>query len=179
MPTTYQHIASILSDAHIRFDFDDANQVMKTVWSHDHVPVMVLVLLMEDGELVQLRTASLLRATEDATKPLLFRAMLQMAYETRLVQFEYDPADGEVSTCVDIAIEDAELTSGQLLQCCSLLLEISFHARTRLKTILETGRDPALDQDGVGEEEARQRQSQLDAMVDLARRMRSSSRGDA
>jgi hypothetical protein len=100
--------------------------------------------------------------------------MLQMAFETRLVQFEYDPMDGEVSTCIDLALEDAEMTASQLLRCCALLLDVSFLARDRLKTILETGRDPALEAEGVDEEEARQRQSQLDAMVDVAKRMRNS-----
>ncbi len=179
MATTYERISAILSSVNVRFDFDDEHHVLKTVWAHGSTSVMLLLILLEDGELVQLRAPSLLRATDDATKPLLFRAMLQMAYETRLVQFEYDPSDGEVSTCLDIALEDAELTEDQLLRCCSLLLDVSFHARSRLKTILETGRDPALEADGVDEEEARQRQSQLDAMVELARKMRSSPGGDA
>jgi hypothetical protein len=174
MATSYDKIGSILTSANIRFDFDEEHGVMKTVWAHDRAAVMLLMILLEDGELLQLRAPALLRATDDATRPLLFRAMLQMAHETRLVQFEYDPGDGEVCTCIDIAIEDGELTPEQLLRCCSLLLDVSYRARVRLKTILETGNDPALDGEDVGEEEAKQRRSQLDAMSDLARRMRSS-----
>jgi hypothetical protein len=144
------------------------------VWMRDQVPVMILVILLEDGELVQLRAPGLMTAIDPESKPLLFRAMLQMAFETRLVQFEYDPMDGEVSTCIDVALEDAELTSEQLLRCCSLLLDVSFLARDRLKVILDTGRDPALEEEGIDEEDARQRQSNLDAMVEVARKMRNS-----
>jgi hypothetical protein len=179
MATTFEQIAAIFEEAGIRFEHDDAKTVMRTAWLRGEVPVVLLVLLLEDGELVQLRTPSLLHSTDDAGKPLLFRAMLQMAYETRLVQFEYDPGDGEVSTCIDIALEDAALSKEQLLRCCSLLLDVSYRARDRLRTILETGLDPALEEEGVDREEAKQRQSQLDAMVEVARRMRSSSRGDA
>jgi len=174
MATTFESIGQLLVHAGIKYEFDDESRYLKTVWMRNQLPVMILVILMEDGELVQLRAPGLLTATDPEVKPLLFRAMLQMAYETRLVQFEYDPVDGEVSTCIDIALEDAELTSEQLLRCCALLLDVSFLARDRLKTILETGRDPALEEEGVDEEEARQRQSQLDAMVDVARRMRNS-----
>ena len=174
MATTFEKVGELLQAAGIRYEFDEESRYLKTLWLREQVPVMILVILLEDGELVQLRAPGLLNATDPELKPLLFRAMLQMAFETRLVQFEYDPVDGEVSTCIDIALEDASLTSMQLLRCCALLLDVSFLARDRLKTILETGRDPALEQEGIDEEEAQQRQSQLDAMVDVARRMRNS-----
>jgi hypothetical protein len=174
MSTTFEQVGGMLKKAGIRYELDDETRYLKTVWMRDKVPVMILVILLEDGELVQLRAPGLLTATDPESKPLLFRAMLQMAFETRLVQFEYDPIDGEVSTCIDVALEDAELTSEQLLRCCALLLDVSFLARDRLKTILETGKDPALDAEGVDEEEARQRQSQLDAMVEVGRKIRNS-----
>jgi hypothetical protein len=174
MSTTLEHVAEILDRADISFDLDIDAGLLRTVWMRNEVPVSLLVLLFESGELVQLRAPALLRATSDETKPLLFRAMLQMAYEMRLVQFEYDPADGEVATCIDIALEDAALTDRQLLRCCSALLEVSFLARDRLKTILETGRDPALDAADMDPEETEQRQSQLDAMNELAKRTRGS-----
>lgn len=174
MATTFDQIGELLKRAGIQYEFDDETRYLKTVWLRDKVPVLILVILLEDGELVQLRAPGLLSATDPESKPLLFRAMLQMAFETRLVQFEYDPMDGEVSTCIDIALEDAVLTSEQLLRCCALLLDVSLLARGRLKTILETGRDPALEEEGVDAEDARQRQSNLDAMAEVARKMRNS-----
>lgn len=179
MATTLEYISSILSDADIKFEPDEERKIVRTAWMRDDVPVTLLILLYEEGELVQLRAPGLLTAMDETKKPLLFRAMLQMAFEIRLVQFEYDPGDGEVSTCIDIALEDAALSAEQLLRCCSLLLDVSFIARDRLKTILETGRDPALESDGVDKEEAEQRQSQLDAMMELARSMKNSKGGDA
>ncbi len=178
MATTFEHVAALLTAADIKFDPDEDRRMLRTAWMRDDVPVSLIILLYEDGELLQLRAPGLLVATDDTKKPLLFRAMLQMAYEIRLVQFEYDPGDGEVSTCIDIALEDAQLTSDQLLRCASLLLDVSFIARDRLKTILETGRDPALESAGIDKQEAAQRQSQLDAMMELARLMKN-TRGDA
>ena len=178
MSTDFDAIGKILGEAGILYEFDDDHQYLKTMWVRDDNPVLLLIMLLENGELVQLRAPGLFSAADPDTKPLLFRAMLQMAYETRLVQFEYDPADGEVSTCIDIALEDNTLSSQQLLRCCALLLDVSYLARNRLKTILETGRDPGLDAEGIDREEAQQRQSQLDEMVELAKKIRSSG-GDA
>jgi len=178
MATTLEQVAAILRGAEIKFHPDEERGMLRTAWKKDEVPVTLLILLYEDGELLQLRVPGLLTATDETKKPLLFRAMLQMAYEIRLVQFEYDPSDGEVSTCIDIALEDAVLTAEQLLRCCSLLLDVSFIARDRLVTILDTGRDPALESSDVDREEAEQRQSQLDAMMELARLMKN-TRGDA
>ncbi len=178
MATTYERIQATFDRAGIKYELDADRRFMRTLWMREEVPVVLLAILLEDGELLQLRAPHLLGLTDDENKPLLFRAMLQMAYEARLVQFEYDPRDGEVSTCIDIAIEDADVTDEQLLRCCSVLLDVSFLARDRLNTILKTGRDPALDSGEVDEEEAKQRQSQLDAMVEVARLMRS-TRGNA
>lgn len=178
MGTTLEHIQAIFDRAQIKFDVDDEAHLIRTIWVRDGAPVTLLVFLLEDGELVQLRAPVLLSVDDEANKPLLFRAMLQMAYEMRLVQFEYEPEEGEVSTCVDIALEDAELTDTQLLRCSSVLLDVSFLARDRLTTILETGKDPGLESDDVDREEAEQRQSQLDAMVELAKMMRGGG-GDA
>ena len=178
MATTFEQVSAIFAAEDIKFDPNEEHTVLRTVWMRGNDPVTLLVLLIEDGELVQLRVPGLLSATDETKKPLLFRAMLQMAYEIRLVQFEYDPGDGEVCTCIDIALEDNDLTREQLLRCCAVLLDVSFIARDRLETILETGRDPALESADIGSEEAEHRQSQLDAMMELSRLMKSSG-GDA
>jgi hypothetical protein len=177
MATSHEEIAAIFDRADIKYESSDDPRILRTVWLHEAHRVALLVIILEDGELVQLRTPNLLRADDDASKPLLFRAMLQMAYDTRLVQFEYDPRDGEVCTCIDIALEDNTLSDEQLLRCCSILLDVSSSARERLTTILETGKDPALENADVDEEEAKQRQSQLDEMVEVARLLRATSKG--
>lgn len=178
MGTSMERVQLIFEKSKIKFDLDEEASLIRTTWVRDSEPVTVLVFLLEDGELVQLRAPLLARVSDEANKALLFRAMLQMAYEMRLVQFEYEPADGEVSTCIDIALEDTELSEAQLLQCCSVLLDVSFMARDRLHTILRTGEDPGLDAQELEREEAEPQQSELDAMVELARKMRGSG-GDA
>lgn len=144
MATTIERIRSIFEDADIRFDTEAGSGLLRTIWVRDGEQVTLLVVVLEDGGLVQLRAPLLVRMENDEHSSLVFRAMLQMAYEMRLVQFEYDPTDGEVSTCIDIALEDAELTAAQLLRCCTVLLDVSFHARERLTLIMETGEDPEL-----------------------------------
>ncbi|MFW5739879.1 MAG: hypothetical protein ACOC1F_05895 [Myxococcota bacterium] len=169
MSTTLSHIEAIFERSSIKYDTDEEANLIRTIWVRDEAPVTMLLFLLEDGELVQLRAPLLVRVQEDTHKPVVLRAMLQMAYEMRLVQFEYEPDDGEVSTCIDIALEDAELTETQLLRCCSVLLDVSFMARDRLNTILETGQDPGLDAAWLEREE--QPSSQADPMVELAKMM--------
>ena len=94
MSTTIERIQEIFEKAEIKFDLESGGSLLRTIWVRDGAPVTLLVFLLEEGDLVQLRAPVLLHAQDDANKPLLFRAMLQMAYEMRLVQFEYDPGDG-------------------------------------------------------------------------------------
>jgi len=170
MATTFEQIGAMLGDAGIHYEFDDEQRYLKTLWVRTESPVLLLIILLEAGELVQIRAPGLLNASEPASRTVLLKAMLQMAYETRLVQFEYDPADGEVSTCIDIALEDNQLSAEQLLRCCALLLDVSYLARDRLKTILETGHDPGLEPEGSRQEPA-PHEAQVDEMVELAKKM--------
>lgn len=171
MATTFEQIGAMLGDAGIHFEFDDEQRYLKTLWVRGESPVLLLIILLENGELVQIRAPGLLNASEPVTRPVIFRAMLQMAYETRLVQFEFDPADGEVSTCIDIALEDNTLSPEQLLRCCALLLDVSYLARDRLKKILQTGHDPALEPENPTQQEPTAPDAEVDEIVELAKKM--------
>lgn len=177
MATTIEHLCAIFESAGIAYDLNREDGVIRTAWTRDESALVLLVFLMEDGELVQLRVADLLKAPDDATRPLLHRAMLHMAYDMRLVQFEYDPEDSEICTSLDIAIEDGQLSSDQLLRCCSVLLDVSFMARDRLGTIMETGRDLVLEAATDDTEPGQGQQPDMHEMMRMAEAKR--SRGDA
>jgi hypothetical protein len=54
----------------------------------------------------------------------LMQSLLQISLMSKMVQFEYDAEDGEVRAIVEFPLEDAILTSRQLMRCIHGLVKV-------------------------------------------------------
>jgi hypothetical protein len=69
--------------------------------------------------------------------------MLAISWETKMLQWEYDPSDGEIRAIIEFPLEDSILTERQFHRCLSGLIQIvDSIAIPRLKEVMETGEDP-------------------------------------
>ena len=103
------------------------------------------VSLSEEGQFVQFRVAELLSGRELETSTYRRRILAAVAEESfrrRLAKVGYDPADGELDCCVDIPLEDCSLTRRQFEYSLHLLIVVARLIHRRIRTILDTGRDP-------------------------------------
>jgi hypothetical protein len=69
--------------------------------------------------------------------------MLAISWETKMLQWEYDPSDGEIRAIIEFPLEDSMLTERQFNRCLSGLIQIVDNiALPRLQEVMETGEDP-------------------------------------
>jgi hypothetical protein len=69
--------------------------------------------------------------------------MLAISWETKMLQWEYDPSDGEIRAIIEFPLEDSILTERQFNRCLSGLIQIvDTIAFPRLQEVMETGEDP-------------------------------------
>jgi hypothetical protein len=69
--------------------------------------------------------------------------MLAISWETKMLQWEYDPSDGEIRAIIEFPLEDSMLTERQFNRCLSGLIQIvDTIALPRLQEVMETGEDP-------------------------------------
>jgi hypothetical protein len=60
-----------------------------------------------------------------------------------MLQWEYDPSDGEIRAIIEFPLEDSMLTERQFNRCLSGLIQIvDTIALPRLQEVMETGEDP-------------------------------------
>lgn len=60
-----------------------------------------------------------------------------------MLQWEYDPSDGEIRAIIEFPLEDAILTERQFNRCLDSLVELVDEiAMPRLQTVMEVGEDP-------------------------------------
>lgn len=105
------------------------------------------VAVSEEGQFIQFRIAEIFSRQELESSPYRRRIMAAFSEESfnrRLAKIGYDPGDGEIDYCVDFPLEDCALTRRQFEHVLHLLILLSRLVHKRVKTILDTGRDPGL-----------------------------------
>jgi hypothetical protein len=87
--------------------------------------VIILVGAQNEGEVVRLMVPYAYKfpnAGNSYNKLALMQTLLQITYSTKLMQFEYDPDQGEIRITVDIPVMDSRLTHKQLSFCLECIV---------------------------------------------------------
>ena len=63
----------------------------------------------------------------------LMQSLLQISLMSKMVQFEYDAEDGEIRAIVEFPLEDAILTSRQLMRCVHGLVKVTSRSHPTIK----------------------------------------------
>ncbi|WP_404790818.1 hypothetical protein [Altericista sp. CCNU0014] len=123
----------------VRFALDSAEQLL------------VVIQLDEEGRFFKLFAPEVLAGVkEHPHKAAILQTMLSISWETKMLQWEYDPSDGEIRAIIEFPLEDSTLTAQQFNRCFDGLIEIvGDWALPRLHAVMETGVDPGDENDLV------------------------------
>lgn len=121
---------------------DDKNWIVAP-FEYEHLnPLIVVVMIEEDGRFVKIFAPRLFKYIEGPYKLLLMQTMLLISWETKMLQWEYDPIDGEVRGMVEFPVEDSILTEAQFFRAFDGLVQLVMMCYPRLKSVLSNGIDP-------------------------------------
>lgn len=138
MAISNELIKSFLNLKNVKYLYDPE----KETFIISFTPHVLLIRLEEGGEFLQIRTLNFHQYEDGPHKETILQMIAAMNYRRKLVKFGYDPDDGEINGCIDIPIEDAELTETQFFRCVAALLEAIDEGNQRIIKILESGEDP-------------------------------------
>ncbi|NJN48967.1 MAG: hypothetical protein HC805_03180 [Alkalinema sp. RL_2_19] len=105
---------------------------------------LIIIQLDEEGEFFEVYAPRVITGVkEHPYKSEILQTMLCISWETKMLQWEYDPADGEIRAIIEFPLEDAELTERQFNRCLySLVQLVDELALPRLQMVMATGEDP-------------------------------------
>jgi hypothetical protein len=105
---------------------------------------LIVVQLDEQGKFFRVFAPQVLVGVQDHPyKGAILQTMLAISWETKMLQWEYDPSDGEIRAIIEFPLEDSILTEKQFHRCLSGLIQIVDNvALPRLKEVMRTGHDP-------------------------------------
>lgn len=145
MATTVDKIAEYLDRRGLKYRLDASkSRAIINIQADNLDKFKVVVQLDDDGEFFKLFAPEVLSGVQDHPhKDAILQTMLCISWETKMLQWEYDPSDGEIRAIIEFPLEDAALTERQFYRCLSGLVEmVDDFAMPRLKQVMETGKDP-------------------------------------
>lgn len=138
-------IANYLDNLGWDYRVDEEEERIITGVESDNVEdFLIVVQLDEDGKFFRLFAPQVLSGVQDHPhKAAILQTMLAISWETKMLQWEYDPSDGEIRAIIEFPLEDSILTEKQFNRCLSGLIQLVDNvAIPRLQDVMETGRDP-------------------------------------
>lgn len=143
MATSTAQIAGYLERRSLKFiREDDKNRVTVPFTLENSDRIIVVIGLEENGEFLKIICPNLLRYLDGPHKLPLMQSLLMVSWETKMLQWEYDPGDGEVRAIIEFPIEDSLLTERQFFRAFTGLVTLIQTYLPRLKAVAETGKDP-------------------------------------
>jgi len=145
MAATLQQIAQYLDALEWHYEIDQpSSQIITGVRGENVDRLLVVIGLDEEGEFFEIYAPRVLEGIQNHPhKAAILQTMLCISWETRMLQWEYDPADGEIRAIIEFPLEDASLTERQFRRCLDGLIRIVDEmAMPRLQHVMATGEDP-------------------------------------
>jgi len=153
MATTLEQIASFLDNRGWFYEVDkEAQGILTRVQAENVENFIIAIRLHEDGRFFEMFAPRILCNIQNHRyKEAILQTMLCISWETKMLQWEYDPLDGEIRAVIEFPLEDAEMTERQFNRCLEGLVQIvDTMAMPRLRAVMATDKDP-------GDEEAGER----------------------
>jgi hypothetical protein len=151
MAATLEQIAGYLNKKGWKYRKDEeASRILTGVYAESIEELLIVIELDEEGEFFEIFAPRVLTGVKDHPhKTAILQTMLCISWETKMLQWEYDPSDGEIRAIIEFPLEDALLTERQFNRCLHSLVQLVDElALPRLRAVMETGEDPGDVEEG-------------------------------
>ncbi|MGH1392572.1 MAG: hypothetical protein ACRAVC_00865 [Trichormus sp.] len=145
MGANLKQIANYLDKLGWEYRLDqEEDRIITGVEADNLEDFLIVVQLDEEGKFFRLFAPHVLPGVQDHPhKGEILQTMLAISWETKMLQWEYDPSDGEIRAIIEFPLEDSILTERQFHRCLSGLIQIVDNvAIPRLQEVMATGNDP-------------------------------------
>ena len=145
MAATLDQIATYLNKKGWKYRRDEkASRILTGVYAENIEEFLIVIELDEDGEFFEIFAPRVITGVKDHPhKAAILQTMLCISWETKMLQWEYDPSDGEIRAIIEFPLEDAILTERQFNRCLHSLVQLVDElALPRLRAVMATGEDP-------------------------------------
>ena len=135
MATTYEKVCDYLTKREIQFERHEDGAILVQYNTEKYrdpkgdANVLVAIQLENEGRFLKIFVPNAFSYHEGPYKAVVLQAALFVNFQSKMLQFEYDPRDGEIRAMVEFPLEDSPLTEEQFFRAfhglCVLVEEYS------------------------------------------------------
>ncbi len=122
----------------------------------------MIIKLEENGEFFKVFTPSAYKYKEGPRLLAVLETSMYVSWLTKMVQFEYDPSDGEIRAIIEFPLEDGKGTAKQLKRVLGGLVSIVDEYDPMIRAAIDTGKFVPKKEDKSGISELMSAMSDLD-----------------
>ncbi len=126
MAANLQQIGKYLDNLGWEYSIDGEEERIITRVEADNIEdFLIVVQLDEEGRFFRLFAPQVLSGIQEHPhKSAILQTMLSISWETKMLQWEYDPSDGEIRAIIEFPLEDSILTEKQFNRCLTGLIQL-------------------------------------------------------
>jgi hypothetical protein len=157
MATSIDEIKMFLDAEQLNYEHEEGKAFIRTSFRTDNYEandgrksIRLIIEVVERGEFIKFMAPHAYNMPKTASsfhKMALFQTLLQISWQTKMVQFEYDPDDGEVRANIEFPLMDAPLTQKQMRRCLMALANILDDQHEHISDAIKCGLTPASDEE--------------------------------
>lgn len=145
MAMTIQEISDLLNEVNLKHHVKDDKIICywscsKYKDSDGDKSLGVIIKLDENGEFLETFVPNLYKYKDGPNLVFVLEACMYASWRTKMLQFEYDPSDGEIRACIEVPLEDGKLTAKQLKRILSGFPGIIDQYDDTIRTAIEQGK---------------------------------------
>ncbi|BAC08113.1 hypothetical protein [Thermosynechococcus vestitus] len=169
MAIALSQIAHYLQRHQLKYRLNAPNHQIITGVNGDHLERFIVVIeLDEGGEFFKLYAPNLLPGIKNHPfREAILQTLLCISWQTKMLQWEYDPNGGEVRAMIEFPIEDSTLTERQFFRCLGALVEIVDNTVPRLRQLVQQDPFPPDAHLAMGERILLTIQEEVPGLLDL------------
>ncbi|HMP78559.1 MAG TPA: hypothetical protein PKD54_03850 [Pirellulaceae bacterium] len=146
MATNIEQVAGYLDQLQLRYDRhpDQVSlitgfQTKHYVDSRGHNGILLVITVEENGEFIKFYAPGIYVYPPGPHTEAVMQTLLNICYITKMLQFEYDPKDGEIRAMIEFPVEDSTLTQRQVARCIGALASFADQYHAVVSAAIERG----------------------------------------
>ena len=131
MATTLKEISEYLDSQNLKYETHaDQDYILTgfkttTYKNNDGKDQLLIVIkLEENGEFLKMFTPKAYQYKEGPNLGVVLQACMFVSWRTKMLQYEFDPTDGEIRAVIEFPLEDARLTKKQFMRVLMAIPEL-------------------------------------------------------
>ncbi len=147
MATSIKEISGFLDSENLKYETHaDEDYILtgfkmptyKNVEGKDQL--LIVVKLEEDREFLKIFTPKAYQYKEGPHLGVVLQACMFVSWRTKMLQYEFDPSDGEIRAVIEFPLEDAKLTKKQFMRVLLAIPELLDKYDPMIRGAIEKGK---------------------------------------